>query len=168
MRLWVSVGLAALALLEPLHASTAYCRMTRHRDTRIQMFEYVTTALPPTSRVATYGPSVTWRSTMPRWLPTMFAKDPAQSWAEVLRVLKSQDIQYVLVHQSPLDVFSPEIPELYRVIRQSATLVKAFSPYKEGAHPAPLFDRNDAYYFPVGQFSGIVRPGPFVQLYRLD
>ncbi len=168
MRPWVSVGLAALALLEPLHASTAYCRMTRHRDTRIHMSEYVNTALPPTARVATYGPSVTWRSTMPQWLPTMYAKDPAQSWAEVLRALKSRGIQYVLVHQSPLDVFSPEIPELYQVIRQSATLVKAFSPYKRGAHPAPLFDRNDAYYFPIGQFSGVVRPGPFVQLYRLD
>ena len=168
LRPWVTVGLAVLVLLEPLGASVAYGRLTRHMDTRIQMFAYMKTALPRSSRVATYGPSVTWRSTMPRWLPTMYAKDPTQSWAEVLRDLKSRDIQYVVVHQSPLDVFSPEVPELHRVLRQSATLVKTFSPYKNGTHPAPLFDRNDAYYFPVGQFSGIVRPGPFVQLYRLD
>ncbi len=98
----------------------------------------------------------------------MYAKHPAQSWADVLSVLKSRNIRYFLIHQSTLDVFSPAIPELDRAIRQSATLIREFSPYERGAHPTPLFDKNDAYYFPVSHFRGIVRPGPLVQLYRLD
>ena len=62
----------------------------------------------------------------------------------------------------PLERLLARDPELHQsVLRQSATLVgEAFSPYKKGAHPAPLFDRNDAYYFPVGRFSGIVQARP--------
>jgi 4-amino-4-deoxy-L-arabinose transferase-like glycosyltransferase len=164
---WVSVGLAALALLEPLHASTAYCRMARHMDTRIEVLAYVKTALPPSSRVATYGPSVTWRSTIPRWAPEMYAKHPDQSWQDAFAVLKTRGTQYFMIHRSSLDVFSPASPELDRAIQSSATLIREFRPYRAGS-PAPVFDKNDAYYFPIGGFRGVVRPGPLVQLYRLD
>jgi 4-amino-4-deoxy-L-arabinose transferase-like glycosyltransferase len=168
LRPWIMAGLTLLALLEPLQASVAYGRITHHRDTRIAALEYVREALPPGSVVATYGPSVTWRSTIPRWWPQMYAKDPLQSWQDVFEVLKSRDTRYLLVHRSALDVFSPAIPELDRAIRESATLIREFRPYKLGTHPAPLFDRNDAYFFPIGGFRGVVRPGPLVQLYRLE
>jgi len=168
LRPWAMAGLALLAMLEPLQASVAYSRLTHHRDTRVAALEYIRTALPPGSDVATYGPSVTWRSTIPRWKPEMYAKHPAQSWQDAFDVLKSRHIQYFLVHRSSLEVFSPESPELDRAIRESATLIREFSPYKPGTHPAPRFDTNDAYYFPIGGFRGVVRPGPLVQLYRLD
>jgi len=54
------------------------------------------------------------------------------------------------------------------VIRASARLIWEFRPYKPGRPAAPVFDRNDAYYLPIGGFRGVVRPGPLVQLYRLD
>ena len=52
--------------------------------------------------------------------------------------------------------------------RRSATLAQAFSPYKTRATPHPVYDRVDPYYFPIGGFAGVVRPGPLVRLYRLD
>ena len=160
-------GLGLLALLEPLSASVAYGRLSRHVDTRIEMERFIQDTLHG-AVVATYGPSVTWRSTIPRWQPAMFTRDPAQSWAEVLNGLKNRNIHYVVRHQSTLSVFSPGIPELDDAIRQSGTLVREFSPYRRDGHPAPTYDQNDAYYFPIGHFHGVVRPGPLVQLYRLD
>jgi Dolichyl-phosphate-mannose-protein mannosyltransferase len=167
-RRWTMAGLILLALAEPLQASVAYGRIRHHVDTRIEVFDYTQTELPPGSTVATYGPSVTWRSTMPRWSPQMYAKDPQQSWPDVFKALKSRGTRYFIVHRSPLDVFSPEMPELDRAIRESATLIREFRPYRASSPSAPVYDRNDAYYFPIGGFRGIVRPGPLVQLYRLD
>jgi len=46
------------------------------------------------------------------------------------------------------------MPGLDPAIQRWATLIKAFSPDDRDAHPTPLFDRNDAYYFPVGGFRG--------------
>jgi hypothetical protein len=162
-------GLVLVGLLEPLGASVAYGRIRHHVDTRLEVLAYVASALPPGTVVATYGPSVTWRSTMPRWAPEMYAKGDQQSWSEAFTVLKGRGIRYFMVHRSPLDVFSPEIPELDRAIQESATLIREFRPYKSGRPPsAPVFDRNDAFYFPIGGFRGVVRPGPLVQLYRLN
>ena len=167
-RAWTLAGLAVLALLEPLQASIAYARVRHHVDTRLEALDYIRSSLPAGSRVATYGPSVTWRSTIPRWMPEMYAKQKRQTWPQVFEVLKSRGVQYFLVHRSALDVFSPELPELDHAIRESATLIREFRPYKTGSQPSPVFDRNDAYYFPIGGFRGIVRPGPLVQLYRLN
>jgi hypothetical protein len=170
LRPWLVATLTLLALLEPLRSSVGYNRMRHHQDTRTEVLHYVQRALPAGSVVATYGPSVTWRSTMPRWAPEMYAKDTDQTWEDVFAVLKSRGTRYFMVHRSALDVFSPEIPELDRAIHRSATLIREFRPYKAGAGPAPvpLFDRNDAYYFPIAGFRDIVRPGPLVELYRLD
>jgi hypothetical protein len=167
-RPWAMAALVLLALVEPLGASIAYGRIHHHVDTRLEVLAYVQDALPRGSVVATYGPSVTWRSTMPRWTPEMYAKDPRQSWPDAFRGLKSRGIRYFMIHRSPLDVFSPELPELDRAIHASATLIREFRPYKAGSPPSPVFDRNDAYYLPIGGFRGVVRPGPLVQLYRLD
>jgi dolichyl-phosphate-mannose-protein mannosyltransferase len=167
-RAWATAGLVLLAVFEPLGASIAYGRIRHHVDTRLEVLAYVEAALPPGAVVATYGPSVTWRSTMPRWAPEMYAKDAQQSWPEAFSVLKGRGIRYFMLHRSPLVVFSPEIPELDRAIRESATLIREFKPYKSGSPPSPVFDQNDAYYFPIGGFRGVVRPGPLVQLYRLD
>jgi Dolichyl-phosphate-mannose-protein mannosyltransferase len=168
VRAWATAALVLLAVFEPLGASIAYGRIRHHVDTRLEVLAYVLNALPPGAVVATYGPSVTWRSTMPRWAPEMYAKDAEQSWPDAFRALKGRGIRYFMVHRSPLDVFSPEIPELDRAIQESATLVREFRPYRKGTPPSPVFDRNDAYYFPIGGFTGVVRPGPLVQLYRLD
>jgi Dolichyl-phosphate-mannose-protein mannosyltransferase len=167
-RPWVAAGLGLLAVVEPLAASAAYDRMVHQVDTRVQTREFILASLPPGTKVATYGPSVTWRSTFPRFLPVMYAKHREQSWAEVLTVLKAKRIQYFLTHHSGLDVFSPTIPELQLAVHQSGTLIREFSPYEARALPHPVYDRVDAHYFPIGGFRGVMRPGPLVRLYRLE
>jgi len=166
---WLVAGLAVAAVVEPLDAAASYGRMTRHADTRVEAYRFLSTALPP-GDVATVGPSEVWRSTIPpngHWLPIFYARHPRQSWADVLAALRKQDSRYLLVHTAPVDVYSPTIPELEDALRRSARLVQVFSPYKPGAQPDPVYDRADPYYFPLGRFRGVVRPGPLVRIYHL-
>lgn len=58
--------------------------------------------------------------------------------------------------------------ELELTLRQSATRIREFSPYKAGVSPRPVYDRADPDCFPIGGFRGMVHPGPLVRLYRLD
>ncbi|PYM54371.1 MAG: hypothetical protein DMD79_24685 [Candidatus Rokuibacteriota bacterium] len=167
---WLVAGLVVAAVIEPLDASASYGRMTGHADTRVEAYRFLST-LPPDSDIATVGPSEVWRSTIPpngHWLPTFYARHPRQTWADVLTALKQQDSRYLLVHTSPVDVYSPTIPELEEALRRSARLVQEFSPYKPGAHADPVYDRADPYYFPLGRFRGVVRPGPLIRLYHLE
>ncbi len=164
----VVATLGILAVAEPLHASLAYGRLVHHADTRVQAYEFIQAALPPGSRVATYGPSETWRSTIPRFEPVMYSNESRQSWEEALAVLKARGIRYFLTHHSDLDVFSPTLPEIERAIRGSGTLIREFRPDKAHAPAHPVYDRDDPYYFPIGRFGGVSQPGPLVRLYRLD
>jgi len=132
-----------------------------------QVYQFLQT-LPHGLDAATYGPSVTWRSTLPRWRPEFYAKHPAQTWAEALDHLRADGVRYFLIHHSPLDVFSPTIPELEAAVQRVGTPVRVFSPYRPGVQPPPVYDRVDAYFFPVGRFRGLERPGPLVNVYRLD
>jgi hypothetical protein len=164
---WLPVTLGVLVLIEPLHSAMGYDHLVHHKDTRVQVYQFLRT-VPDGLHAATYGPSVTWRSTLPRWRPEFYAKDPAQTWAEALELLRAHGVRYFLVHHSELDVFSPTIPELEAAVRQAGTLVRVFSPYHPGVHAQPVYDRVDAYFFPVGRFRGLERPGPLVVVYRLN
>jgi hypothetical protein len=166
-RPWVVTGLAVLVLGEPVYAAEAYSRLVNRVDTRVEAYRFLLT-LPPHTAVATYGPRVTWQSTIPRWQPFSYAKDPRQSWMDVLSVLKARGYRYFLMHQSRLELFSPTFPELELALRHSATLIREFSPYRTGRAASPVYDTVDAYYFPIGGFRGVKRPGPLVRVYRLD
>ncbi len=167
-RSWVTAGLALLVLAEPLHASTAYGHLVHHVDTRVKTYEFIRAWLPPGSEVATYGVTDTWRSTIPRFEPTMISKDPDKSWAEIFVKLKATGVHYFLTHHSELEVFSPTIPEIEALVRQSGTLIHEFSPYRPGVHSRPVYDRVDGYFFPLSGFREVDRPGPLVRLYRLN
>jgi hypothetical protein len=105
---------------------------------------------------------------LPRFVPLEYAKHEQQSWAGVLAVLKSRGVHYFLVHESDLEVFSPNLPELREALGHSATLVREFSPYETEARPHPIYDWVDPHYFPMGGFQGVRRAGPLVRLYRLN
>jgi 4-amino-4-deoxy-L-arabinose transferase-like glycosyltransferase len=164
---WIAAGLGVLAVLEPVHAIGAYSGLVHHPDTRVQAYAFLR-ALPPGTQVAVYEPDVVWRSTIPSWRPAVYLDDPQHASPEVFADLKRQGIGYLLVHTSALAAVSPTVPELELALRRSATLAQAFSPYKTRATPHPVYDRVDPYYFPIGGFAGVVRPGPLVRLYRLD
>jgi 4-amino-4-deoxy-L-arabinose transferase-like glycosyltransferase len=166
-RVATMAALSLLVVLEPLHAGVAYGRLVHRVDTRIQTRDFVETSFPPGTQYVTYGPSVTWRSTIPRFLPNLYAKHPAQTWDEALQLLRTREVSYVIAHYSDLDVFSPTILELEQALHH-LTVVREFTPYEPGPAPHPVYDRVDAHFFPIGRFAGVRRPGPLVRVYRLD
>jgi hypothetical protein len=169
MRAWIAAGIGLVIVLEPFAAALAYGRMARRSDTRVNVYRFIQSTLPPGAAVATYGPSVTWRSTIPRFQPLLYDRPAGQSWTEALAGLKARGIHYFITHHSGLDVFSPPMPELELALRQSATPIKEFSFSETGAtNPRPVYDQVDPYHFPIGGFQGMRRPGPLVRLYRLD
>ena len=164
-------GLALVAVVEPLHAAAAYSRIVHHADTRVEAFEFLSkTGVLPLEEVASYGPAVVWRSAIPPapgWKPASRPRLPGQTWSEWVVMHQQAGIRYMLVHTSVLEAFSPPIPEIEQALAQSATFIREFSPYAAGAFAHPVYDRADPYYFPIGRFAGVQRPGPRLRLYRL-
>jgi hypothetical protein len=166
LRVAVVVGLSVLALIEPLSAAAAYIKLVRREDTRLTVYEFLET-LPPGTRVASYGPRDVWGSTIPRIRVEMWPKRDDETWTQYVARERTSGVEYVLAHYSALEVFSPAIPELERVLRQSATLVLEVSPYEANVTPHPVYDWLDPHYFPMGRFQGIRHSGPLVRVYRL-
>jgi hypothetical protein len=165
---WLVMGLGLVAAFQPFTAALAYGRIVRHSDTRVNLYRFIASQLPPEAAVATYGPTVTWRSTIPRFQPILYQKPREQSWPDALAVIKTRGVRYFVTHHSTLDVFSPPMPELEVVLRQSATLIQEFPLAEDGAAAYPVYDEVDPYHLPIGGFAGVRRPGPLVRLYRLD
>jgi hypothetical protein len=166
-RAWAAAGLCALVLVEPVYAGVAYGRLVHHPDTRVEAFLFLQDSLRTGTEAASWGPSETWRSTIPRFRPPLYAPDPPGNWVEVVKRMRADGVRYFLAHDSALDAFSPSSPELDAILRDSATLLRTFRPYRAGADPHPVYDWDDPYYFPISGFRGIKRPGPVVRLYRL-
>src|SRR5262249_16864098 len=158
---WIAAGLGVLAVLEPVHAIGAYSELVHRPDTRVQAYAFLLT-LPPGTLVAAYEPDVVWRSITPMWRPAAYIDDPRHASPELFAALKREGIGYLLVHTSALDAVSPATPELELVLQRSARLVQSFTPYRTRVTPHPVYDRVDPYYFPIGGFEGVVRPGPLV------
>ncbi|HEY6219600.1 MAG TPA: hypothetical protein VIV65_06060, partial [Gemmatimonadaceae bacterium] len=166
----VAALLSLIAIVPPLHAALAYGRILRHADTRVEANEFVQRSLPPGTQVATYGPPIVWDSTFPSLQVVHCVKSDQEQWMEVLRRAKDQNVDYFLTHHSPLQVFSPDIPDLEAALRRSATQIAEFdfADRSAGSAPAPVYDVVDGFYVPIGGFRGVKRPGPLVRLYRLN
>lgn len=68
------------------------------------------------------------------------------------------------VRDRALETGRPEVKAYYDRLERESTLLRHFSPYKEGADPVPFnFDLSFNYYP-----SAYERPGPDVRIYRLD
>ena len=67
------------------------------------------------------------------------------------------------VRDRALETGDPKARAYYARLEREATLVREFSPYKDGADPVPFsFDLSYNYY--PGAYE---RPGPTVRIYRL-
>jgi len=162
--------LALVAIVPTLDASLAYGRIVRHVDTRIKAYEFVQSALPRGTPVATYGLPIIWNSTFPSLDVVHWEKLDGEDWTQSLNRLKELHVHYFLTHHSSLDVFSPDIPDLEAELRRSATQIAEFdfADPASGFRADPVYDVVDGFYLPIGRFRGVKRPGPLVRLYRLD
>lgn len=161
--------LATLAAAAPLEASIAWGRIVRHLDTRVEAYEFVRGMLGG-APVASYGPPVIWTSTLPGLGVVHYEKGRSESWSDVVRRAHADGVRYFLTHDSPLDLFSPALPDLDAALAASGTPIAEFDfadPARQ-PRPCPRYDVVDGFYFPIAGFSGVERPGPRIRVYRLD
>gem|GEM_PF-3446383 len=80
--------------------------------------------------------------------------------------LKAWDIDWVVMDRYFLPFYSDYplgLPEALQADFDEVARVSCFEP---GIIPYPEFEMQDAFYLPVAQFHGIVRPGPDLFVYR--
>lgn len=70
---------------------------------------------------------------------------------------------WVLVQRSPLALYSSVAEKLRGALRADYVLVRSFPAADERPR---LYDEQDAFYLPLTNFSGVIRPGPSFELYR--
>ena len=83
-----------------------------------------------------------------------------------LERLLDNGVEWVVTQSHPLP-YSQIDPALEGQLAKHATLVRRFYPF-DGPVKTPVFDPIDAYYVPVAGFAGVQRPGPVLNVYRLN
>jgi hypothetical protein len=79
--------------------------------------------------------------------------------------LRRYGVTHVLTHEHKLR-FSTLNEGQMRALRPHLRLLAEFSPYRAG--PAGTFEWWDAFYIPLADFDGVVRPGPLVRIYAFE
>lgn len=71
---------------------------------------------------------------------------------------------WLVVHESPLRVYTPRRLEIEEIARSRYTLVRTFAgaPTTGGA----VYDYQDAFFVPFSRFWTLPRPGPTIKIYR--
>ncbi len=149
-------GLAAAALLEPFYDSVMIVRLLRRTDTRIEAGAWLAEHTPTGSHVVCWGaPGLADFGSPP--LPNMVVRRglPPAQW-------EAFGAQWVIWHHYPLPYSSVPLPPLPPTFERAAV----FSPFS-GPTNAPVLEPLDAFYLPLAHFDGIVRPGPYIEVYRL-
>ena len=72
---------------------------------------------------------------------------------------------WLVLPQSPLDMYTTVAPGLWRLAGQQYELADSFRATREPAD-AGIYDPQDAFFLPVTGFSAVLRPGPTLLIYR--
>ena len=155
----VTLGAAAL-VAEPLFASIANDRILGQTDTRVLATRWLADNVPANARVTILGTHF-WPWGVPKLPPGTRYIDRAKVGAA-----RGRDPIWVLTHDHVL-YWSTLDPEDLERLGPNLELVASFDPAEGGAGTAG-FELTDAWYAPFHGFGDIVRPGPHVQVYRLD
>lgn len=151
--------LAALVVAEPLVASVRLVRLLGRADTRSLAGDWIAAQLPADARLVSWGapPGANDYGRPPsRGRAVVQSLDPSR-WDAVART-------YVGWHSHPLPYSSEALPEDAPPLRRLAV----FDPFGGGDGTQSVFEPLDAFYLPLGRFTGIERPGPRIEIFAVD
>jgi hypothetical protein len=164
--LWLAGGRPAVAAAlvfalaaEPLASSIEYDRLAAMPDTRVLATRWMAEHLPSGAVVAQLGSGV-YAIADPQ-LPPGVVKAPRKPGDGDLA---RQGVTHVVTHEHQLP-FSQLNPLLMQRLAPTLRLLAEFDPYRDA--PGGVFEREDAYYIPLGDFRAIVCPGPLVRIYAV-
>ncbi len=83
-----------------------------------------------------------------------------------LDLFDNKDIAVVITHEHPLS-YSHVNSGFMAELERRAVLWQAFLPESLDDLSLAVFDRQDAFYYPVGRFGNLVRGGPVVKIWRV-
>jgi hypothetical protein len=153
-------SLAALALCtEPLIDSIQLNRLLAMPDSRVQATEWLAEHIQPRERTLIVGTRF-WGWGEP-------ALPPPARRVELhgRKQIDPRVADWVVAHDHEL-FWSDTDRALLRRSRPWLELRAEFDPNAPRG-PAPVFERNDAWYVPISGFSGVFFPGPRVEIYRV-
>jgi hypothetical protein len=149
-------GLAlAILVVEPFYNSIMLVRLLRRPDTRIEAGDWLSEHVGPTSHVVALGAprGADFGSPSVRGANVLHGL-PADRWDDF-------GVDWVVWHHYPLPYSSLPLPSLPPTFER----VAIFSPFC-GPTNAPVLEPLDAFYLPLARFDGIVRPGPYIEVYH--
>lgn len=151
---------ATLAIAaEPLARAIGHDRILAATDTRVLAADWLGGRARPGDRVAVLGTRI-W----PYGVPTM------PRGVEIVPLgerhgLDPGPARFLVTHEHPLPFSRVEADDLAR-LRPRLRLETEFSPW-EGDVPRGWYESADAYYAPLHDFAGVLRPGPLVRIYSI-
>lgn len=153
------VLLTLAAIAQPLAASIGHNRIAQQTDTRVLASRWLAEHASEGDHVKYLGNVL-----MPYGQPAPPAGVRAVLADPTPRALSEAGVDWVVTHDHVL-YYSSVIPEEFLELEPHLSLAVDFDPSSE--HPErAVFEANDAYYIPVAGFSGVLRPGPRVRIYR--
>ena len=156
----VLAGLAILLISEPLVASVRFDRLMAVTDTRVDAQRWLADNTESGDRVALVGAS--------GW----FWGDPqVPSGREIVRPAFSRGglpgvtADFLVVHDHPL--FSSEADwQAIGALGERLQLVAEINPFRQ-TEAKPIYERQDAFYFPTRGYGAVSAPGPLIRIYKV-
>lgn len=150
--------LAAVLVAEPLWNAVRLVALLGETDTRSLAGEWIDRSLPADARIVSWGsrPSIPEFGLPPLHGRPLFRRlDPSQ-WRQA-------GVSFVVWHHYPLPFSSEPLPAAALKLRR----VVVFDPF-ESPGVSPVTEPVDAFYLPLGRFSGVVRPGPRIEILAVE
>jgi hypothetical protein len=154
-----SLAVAALVLgvlsLAPAYRALATSRLLATKDSRQLAREWISAHIPEGSRIAVNKAFMYGKPRLPR----------GYTYADI----ESPGVRWLLLDRSPLRKYSPPLPpRAQELLDERGRLEVSFDPFASAGHGRAEYDQADAFYLPVAGLRAVRRPGPLLEIYRLE
>jgi hypothetical protein len=172
--------LMATVMAVPAYRSLQWDRLIARPDTRVLAARWIDSHVPPSTVIGLVGPEYIWPQlwNAPAQLQLYMSSAEAQeSRGRRLRAeLRKAYVERTGVETDQTDrsswpawVVMAQHPAWHPPAGALPSLDASYiqvASFQGGADEDALYDMQDAFYFPFSGFSGVVRPGPTLSIYR--